>query len=42
VESGDRWLGRSGSGMWKAGTFEAVAPHLCRLGTDGLAPVNKY
>jgi hypothetical protein len=26
VESGDRWLGRSGSGMWKAATFKVVAP----------------
>jgi hypothetical protein len=26
VESEGRRLGRSGSGMWKAGTFKAVAP----------------
>jgi hypothetical protein len=26
VERGDRWLERSGSDMWKAGTFKAVAP----------------
>jgi hypothetical protein len=26
VERGDRCLGRSGSGMWKAGAFKAVAP----------------
>jgi hypothetical protein len=26
VESGDHWLGRSGSGMWKASTFKVVAP----------------
>jgi hypothetical protein len=25
VESGDRRLGRSGSGMWKAGTSKVVA-----------------
>jgi hypothetical protein len=39
VESGDR---RSGSGMWKADTSNAVAPRLCRLRTDGLAPASKY
>jgi hypothetical protein len=26
VETGDRRLGRSGSGMWKAGTSKVVAP----------------
>jgi hypothetical protein len=26
VKRGDRRLGRSGSGMWKAGAFKAVAP----------------
>jgi hypothetical protein len=26
VESGDSWLGRSGSGMWQAGTSKVVAP----------------
>jgi hypothetical protein len=26
VKSGDSWLGRSGSGMWQAGTFKVVAP----------------
>jgi hypothetical protein len=26
VETGDRQLGRSGSGMWKAGTSNVVAP----------------
>jgi hypothetical protein len=26
MESGDRWLGRSGSGMWKVGTSKVVAP----------------
>jgi hypothetical protein len=26
VESGDSWLGRSGSGMWQADTSKVVAP----------------
>jgi hypothetical protein len=26
VESGDHWMGRSGSGMSKAGTSKVVAP----------------
>jgi hypothetical protein len=26
AERGERWLGRSGSGIWKAGAFKAVAP----------------
>jgi hypothetical protein len=25
-ESGDSWLGRSGSGMWQASTSKVVAP----------------
>jgi hypothetical protein len=25
VESGDSWLGRSGSGMWRGGTSKVVA-----------------
>jgi hypothetical protein len=37
----DRRLGRSGSGVWKDGTFKAIAP-LCPLRTDGLAPVRKF
>jgi hypothetical protein len=35
------WDGQ-GSGMWKAGVFKAVAPHLCRLRTYELAPVSKF
>jgi hypothetical protein len=26
VESGDRWLGRLESGMWRAGTSKVVSP----------------
>jgi hypothetical protein len=26
VESGDHWLERLGSGMWKASTSKAIAP----------------
>jgi hypothetical protein len=40
-ESGDNWLGRSGSGMWQADTSKVVA-RPCRLKTDGLAPASKY
>jgi hypothetical protein len=28
--------------MWNAGTSKVVAPHLCRLRTNGLAPMSKY
>jgi hypothetical protein len=35
-------LGMSGSVMWQAGTSKVVAPRLCQLRTDGLAPANKY
>jgi hypothetical protein len=38
VESGDRWLGKSESGMWKVDTFKVVAPCLCRLKTDCWPP----
>jgi hypothetical protein len=42
VESGDRWLGRSESGVWQAGTSKVVAPYLGQLRTDGLALLSKY
>jgi hypothetical protein len=41
-ESGDSWLGRSGSGYMASQHLQACSPHLCRLRTDGLAPVSKY
>jgi hypothetical protein len=38
----DHWLGREESVIWKVGPSKIVAPRLCRLRTDGLAPVSKY
>jgi hypothetical protein len=38
----DPRLGRAGRVVWKAKTYKVVASHLCRLRTDGLAPVSKY
>jgi hypothetical protein len=38
----DRQLERSGCVMWQVGTSKDVAPRLCRLRTDGLAPASKY
>jgi hypothetical protein len=38
VESGDRRLGRSGSGMWKAGTSMVVAPACVCLEPMGCSP----
>jgi hypothetical protein len=35
VESGDRWLERSGSCMWKVGTSKVVAPTCVGLGPMG-------
>jgi hypothetical protein len=35
VESGDRQLGRSGSGMWQAGTSKAIAPACVGYGPIG-------
>jgi hypothetical protein len=41
-ESGDSWLGRSGSGDVASRHLQGCSPHLCRLRTVQLAPVNKY
>jgi hypothetical protein len=38
----DHRLERSRIGLWQAGTSKVVVPRLCRLRTDGLAPVSKY
>jgi hypothetical protein len=38
----DRQLGKTGSVMWKGGTSKDVAPCLCRLRTDRLAPTSMY
>jgi hypothetical protein len=38
----DHRLRRSVSDMWQADTSKVVAPHVCRLRTDGLAPTSKY
>jgi hypothetical protein len=37
-ESGDSWLGRSGSGYVASQHLQGCSPCLCRLRTDGLAP----
>jgi hypothetical protein len=41
-ESGDSWLGRSGSGYVASRHLQGYIPRLCRLMTDGLAPASKY
>jgi hypothetical protein len=33
-----RWLGRSGSVMWKVGTFKVVAPACVGYGSMGWSP----
>jgi hypothetical protein len=35
VESGDHWLGRSGSGLWKASTAKVVTPACVSYGLMG-------
>jgi hypothetical protein len=35
MESEDRWLGRSGSDMWKASTFKVVTPACVGYGPMG-------
>jgi hypothetical protein len=37
-ESGDIWLGRSGSGMWHVGTSKVVAPTCVGYGPMGWPP----
>jgi hypothetical protein len=41
-ESGDNWLGRSGSGYVASRHLKGCSPRLCRLRIDGLTPVSKY
>jgi hypothetical protein len=41
-ESGDNWLGRSGSGYVASRHLQGCSPRLCRLSTVRLAPVSKY
>jgi hypothetical protein len=41
-ESGDSWLGRSGSGYVASQHLQGCSPRLCRLRTVQLAPMNKY
>jgi hypothetical protein len=35
VESGDHWLGKSESGMWKASTTKVIAPACVSQGPMG-------
>jgi hypothetical protein len=41
-ESGDNWLGRSGSGYVASRHLQGCSPHLCWLRIVRLAPVSKY
>jgi hypothetical protein len=41
-ESGDSWLGMSGSGYVASQNLQGCSPRLCRLRTVRLAPVSKY
>jgi hypothetical protein len=41
-ESGDSWLGRSGSGYVASRHLQGCSPRLCRLRTVRLAPASKY
>jgi hypothetical protein len=41
-ESGDSWMGRSGSGYVASQHLQDCSPHLCRLRTVRLAPASKY
>jgi hypothetical protein len=41
-ESGDNWLGRSGSGYVASWHLQGCSPRLCRLRTVRLAPASKY
>jgi hypothetical protein len=41
-ESGDNWLGRSGSGYVASRHLQGCIPRLCRLRTIRLAPASKY
>jgi hypothetical protein len=41
-ESGDNWLGRSGSGYVASRHLQGCSPRLCRLRTVRLAPASKY
>jgi hypothetical protein len=41
-ESGDSWLGRSGSGYMASRHLQDCSPRLCRLRTVPLAPASKY
>jgi hypothetical protein len=42
VESGDNWLGRSGSGYMVNQHLQGCSPRLCRLRTIRLASASKY
>jgi hypothetical protein len=41
-ESGDSWLGRSGSGYVASRHFQGCSPRLCQLRTVRLAPASKF
>jgi hypothetical protein len=41
-ESGDSWLGRSGSGYVASRHLQGCSPRLCRLRTVWLPPMSKY
>jgi hypothetical protein len=41
-ESGDSWLGRSGSGYVASRHFQGYSPRLCRLRIVRLAPARRY
>jgi hypothetical protein len=41
-ESGDNWLGMSGSGYVASQNLQGCSLRLCRLRTVRLAPVSKY